>query len=61
MSFSDDGNDMEEWADQSSTQKRYEGEDTSPTTPRELKGWYAYPIAAEVNHFFNTSGTNRKS
>lgn len=27
---------------------RYEGEDTSPTTPRELKGWYAYPVAAEV-------------
>lgn len=27
---------------------RYEGEDTSPTTTRELNGWYAYPIAAEV-------------
>lgn len=27
---------------------RYEGEDTSPTTRRELNGWYAYPIAAEV-------------
>lgn len=27
---------------------RYEGEDTSPTTPRELKGWYCYGIAAEV-------------
>lgn len=27
---------------------RYEGEDTSPTTARELRGWYAYPIAAEV-------------
>jgi UMF1 family MFS transporter len=27
---------------------RYEGEDTSLTTPRELKGWLAYPIAAEV-------------
>ncbi|CAG5162059.1 uncharacterized protein ALTATR162_LOCUS6152 [Alternaria atra] len=27
---------------------RYEGEDTSPTTDRELKAWYAYPIAAEV-------------
>ncbi|KAG9380716.1 ATG22 multi-domain protein [Pyrenophora tritici-repentis] len=26
----------------------YEGEDTSPTTERELKGWFAYPIAAEV-------------
>ncbi|EUC51056.1 hypothetical protein COCMIDRAFT_80448 [Bipolaris oryzae ATCC 44560] len=47
-SFSDDG-DMEEWADHASTNKRYEGEDTSPTTPRELKGWYAYPIAAELS------------
>jgi len=27
---------------------RYEGEDISPTTTRELHGWYAYPIAAEV-------------
>ncbi|KAF3009906.1 Autophagy protein 22 [Curvularia kusanoi] len=27
---------------------RYEGEDTSPTTPREINGWYAYPVAAEV-------------
>jgi hypothetical protein len=27
---------------------RYEGEDISPTTTRELNGWYAYPIAAEV-------------
>ena len=27
---------------------RYDGEDTSPTTTRELNGWYAYPIAAEV-------------
>ncbi|KAF2821990.1 autophagy-related protein 22-1 [Ophiobolus disseminans] len=27
---------------------RYAGEDISPTTTRELKGWYAYPIAAEV-------------
>lgn len=29
-------------------QMRYEGEDVSPTTSRELNGWYAYPIAAEV-------------
>jgi hypothetical protein len=29
-------------------QLRYEGEDTSATTARELNGWYAYPIAAEV-------------
>jgi UMF1 family MFS transporter len=27
---------------------RYDGEDISPTTTRELNGWYAYPIAAEV-------------
>ncbi|KAK7192574.1 hypothetical protein DPSP01_006513 [Paraphaeosphaeria sporulosa] len=27
---------------------RYNDEDTSPTTPRELKGWYSYAIAAEV-------------
>lgn len=30
------------------THTRYDGEDTSATTPRELYGWYAYPIAAEV-------------
>jgi UMF1 family MFS transporter len=29
-------------------QSRYDGEDTSATTNRELNGWYAYPIAAEV-------------
>lgn len=27
---------------------RYEGEDVSPTTDRELKGFYAYSLAAEV-------------
>jgi UMF1 family MFS transporter len=27
---------------------RYEGEDLSATSPRELKGWYSYTIAAEV-------------
>jgi len=27
---------------------RYEDEDTSPTTKRELRGWYAYALAAEV-------------
>ena len=27
---------------------RFEGEDTSLTTDRELKGWYAYGLAAEV-------------
>lgn len=48
MSFSDSGDgDDAVWVEQQPT--RYEGEDTSPTTERELKGWYAYPIAAEVN------------
>lgn len=27
---------------------RYENEDTSPTSQRELTGWYCYGIAAEV-------------
>ncbi|KAL5333410.1 autophagy-related protein 22-like protein [Aspergillus crustosus] len=27
---------------------RYPGEDTSPTHPREILGWYAYGVAAEV-------------
>jgi UMF1 family MFS transporter len=34
--------------DQTHRQARYEGEDSSATTERELNGWYAYPIAAEV-------------
>lgn len=29
-------------------QPRYEGEDTSRTTDRELRGWYIYGLAAEV-------------
>ena len=33
---------------------RYIDEDTSPTTERELRGWYSYAIAAEV---FAVSGT----
>ena len=28
--------------------KRYTEEDISPTTARELNGWYSYAIAAEV-------------
>jgi hypothetical protein len=36
---------------------RYEGEDVSPTTKRELNGWFAYPIAAEVFAVVAT-GTN---
>jgi hypothetical protein len=27
---------------------RYKDEDTSPTTARELNGWYSYAVAAEV-------------
>jgi UMF1 family MFS transporter len=27
---------------------RYEGEDTTETTDREIRGWYAYSAAAEV-------------
>lgn len=27
---------------------RYPGEDTTPTSDRELRGWYSYGIAAEV-------------
>lgn len=27
---------------------RYEGEDTSETTDREIRGWYAYGVAAEI-------------
>ena len=27
---------------------RYEGEDTSETTEREIRGWYAYGLASEV-------------
>lgn len=33
---------------QAERQPRYLDEDTSPTTAQELKGWYAYGIAAEV-------------
>ncbi|KAI8943060.1 hypothetical protein NX059_001097 [Plenodomus lindquistii] len=43
MSFEDDDEDTIP-----TTRKLYEAEDTTPTTPRELNGWYAYPIAAEV-------------
>lgn len=44
MSFEGD----EEEREQFKRQIRYDGEDISPTTTRELNGWYAYPIAAEV-------------
>jgi len=44
MSFEGDDEDTESIK----RQVRYDGEDISPTTTRELNGWYAYPIAAEV-------------
>jgi UMF1 family MFS transporter len=47
MAFLDDEEDYDADTLQE-TRKSYEGEDTSPTSERELKGWYAYPIAAEV-------------
>jgi UMF1 family MFS transporter len=28
--------------------RRYDEEDTSPTTNKELMGWYSYGLAAEV-------------
>lgn len=28
--------------------RRYESEDTTPTSDRELKGWYSYGLAAEI-------------
>ena len=43
--------DFEDWDDEatlSAPRVCYQGEDTSPTTQRELNGWYAYPVAAEV-------------
>lgn len=40
---SDEEDDIE-----SSRRIHYDGEDLSPTTQRELNGWYAYQIAAEV-------------
>lgn len=46
MSFNDELDDDDTLV--SSPRIKYEGEDTSPTTDRELKAWYAYPIAAEV-------------
>jgi len=37
---------------------RYEGEDTTVTTEREIRGWYAYGIAAEV---FAVGGVGKAS
>lgn len=33
---------------QDSRRVTYEGEDTSPTTSREIWGWYCYGLAAEI-------------
>jgi UMF1 family MFS transporter len=35
---------------------RYPGDDTRPTSPRELAGWYAYSFAAEVYVICGQSG-----
>lgn len=53
MSFESDDEDFERdglgfGVEDADRKIRYEGEDTSPTTTRELNGWYAYPVAAEV-------------
>ena len=37
---------------------RYPGEDTTPTSRREILGWYAYGIAAEV---FAVCGVGRST
>jgi UMF1 family MFS transporter len=44
MSFEEDGRNQTSLHQR----KRYLEEDTSPTTSRELNGWYSYAIAAEV-------------
>lgn len=49
--MSSDGHDTDDEDDTSFTrepQSRHDGEDLSLVTKRELNGWYAYPIAAEV-------------
>lgn len=38
---------------------RYANEDTSPTTERELRGWYSYGIAAEVFAVAGVGATTR--
>ncbi|KAF1835587.1 autophagy-related protein-like protein 22 [Decorospora gaudefroyi] len=47
MSFSDE-EDMNDAERAHKLQPNYPDEDLSPTTNRELKGWYAYTVAAEV-------------
>lgn len=34
--------------DESIRAPRYDGEDVSPTTERELRGWYSIGLAAEI-------------
>ena len=46
--MSSDGEDEAEELGFTKPLERFEGEDTNPTTLRELNGWYAYPVAAEV-------------
>jgi UMF1 family MFS transporter len=39
---------MEDGDAQGRRAPRYEGEDTSETSEREIRGWYLYGLAAEV-------------
>ncbi|KAF1847772.1 autophagy-related protein 22-1 [Cucurbitaria berberidis CBS 394.84] len=48
MSFDSGEHDYTEEESTRHPRVRYLGEDSSPTTTRELNGWFAYPIAAEV-------------
>jgi UMF1 family MFS transporter len=48
MSFESDDEELDRELGTGTKQTRYEGEDVSPTSTRELNGWYAYPVAAEV-------------
>lgn len=35
-------------SDETDQQSQYEGEDTEPTSEKELMGWYAYAVGAEA-------------
>lgn len=48
MSFESDDEELDQELGTGTKQIRYKGEDVSPTSTRELNGWYAYPVAAEV-------------
>ncbi|KAM7219269.1 putative autophagy-related protein 22 [Rhypophila decipiens] len=48
MDSNDDDSSSERSSSRGAGAKRYPGEDTRPTSPKELAGWYAYAFAAEV-------------